>query len=114
MEAVTTGSESGNPKVGGPVPDIAPPDPDYPIQRRSTRGGVSGKKSKGCGEPYSSDPHERFRRLLEQSGAVAVPSGKHIKYVLPSGKKLVVSRTPSDYRAVFRQIGDLKRLMEKS
>ena len=38
---------------------------------------------------------------------------KHMVYKMPDGKRLVVSKTPSDPNNIFNTMRDLKRLMKK-
>jgi len=49
--------------------------------------------------------------MLDQAGAVVERQNKHIVYKLANGRKLTLSKTPSDHRAILNTISDLKRLL---
>ena len=53
-------------------------------------------------------------QLLRDSGAVLVREKKHRVYRLPSGRNLVLSKTPSDRRTEANQIRDLRRLIAEA
>ncbi len=52
-----------------------------------------------------------MQELLEESGAVQVPAGKHLKYRLPNGMTYIMAATPSDRRAAANQLSDLRRML---
>ena len=51
--------------------------------------------------------------LLQDAGATMIRHKKHTVYQLASGKKLVVSNTPSDSRAALNAISNLKKLIRE-
>ncbi len=53
-----------------------------------------------------------MQELLEESGAVQVPAGKHVKYKLPNGMNYIMAATPSDRRAAANQLSDLRRMLQ--
>jgi len=70
-----------------------------------------GKGLQVSENPELNGPEEEVKRLLRESRAELVASGKHLKFRLPSGMILVMSRTPSDRRAWQNILRDLKRLL---
>lgn len=72
-----------------------------------------GKGLQVSENPSLNGPEEEFRRLLRESRAELVASGKHLKFRLPNGRILVMSRTPSDHRAWQNILRDLKRLLKE-
>jgi hypothetical protein len=47
--------------------------------------------------------------MIEACGAQLIRQNKHLVYRLPNGKRLVMSKTPSDQRSILNTISDLKR-----
>lgn len=72
-----------------------------------------GKGLQVAMNPELNGPEEEVRRLLRESGAEQVPSGKHLKFRFPNGKTLIMSRTPSDRRAWQNILRDLKRILRE-
>lgn len=52
---------------------------------------------------------ERVKVLLAQHGATLVRWRKHNIYRFPNGRTVVISKTPSDWRAEMKQIRDIRR-----
>jgi hypothetical protein len=63
---------------------------------------------------YINDPQKRLDDMLQRSGAVLVrQAGPHRVFGWPDGHTIPFSKTPSDYRAVHRQISSLKRKLRE-
>jgi hypothetical protein len=50
-------------------------------------------------------------KLLHESGAVLIQQNKHLVYQLPNGRTFTRSKTPSDNRADFNELSDLRRAL---
>lgn len=48
--------------------------------------------------------------LARKRGWAVLDAGKHLKVVAPTGRKVAVSRTPSDRRAYLNVMADIRRL----
>jgi hypothetical protein len=51
-------------------------------------------------------------RLLDENGAVLVRQNKHKVYKFPNGREVVMSSTPSDWRASRKKLAFLRRMLE--
>lgn len=56
---------------------------------------------------------DRVSQALHDAGAVLIRSGKHLIYRLPNGQNVVVSHTPSDYRAEANKLRDIRHALAK-
>ena len=63
---------------------------------------------------YIADPQKRLDYMLQLSGAVLVrQTGPHRVFGWPDGHTIPFSKTPSDFRAVHKQISSLKRKLRE-
>lgn len=59
------------------------------------------------------NPKQKLEKMLKESGAALIRTGKHPVYLLPNGHKFTGDKSPSDRRAVYNHISTLKRQLAK-
>ena len=101
MESIQQGQINPTPQIGPDIPHQSLSHQQDSIQQIHPK------------VPRINNPGERLNMLLEDAGATMIRHKKHTIYQLASGKKLVVSNTPSDSRAALNAISDLKRLIKE-
>lgn len=58
------------------------------------------------------DAAKRVLELLKSSGMRLVRQKKHLVYKHADGRSFVIAKTPSDFRAGFNQLRDLRRFLD--
>lgn len=49
--------------------------------------------------------------LLKKNGAMLIRQRKHLIYQLPNGRRIAVSGSPSDWRALRNQMAQIRRAL---